>query len=120
MAGEEAPLEDIRRELIRLLENDEWETTQTAEKDGREVLRQLGEFPSQCGLVDFILDRLRDGYPMHAVALGEPPDSLGTGYVINFSSAVIRDLYIKVTIVDDGKVRVLSFKISKHHKEDAT
>jgi hypothetical protein len=50
---------------------------------------------------------------MHAVAMGEPPGSLGTGYVLNNVDG--QGLYIKLVIERD-RTRVVSFHTSIHYK----
>ncbi|HWG43390.1 MAG TPA: hypothetical protein VN688_11445 [Gemmataceae bacterium] len=114
MADEGPSLRQAREELIRLIDKDEWHTTGRAEREGRQVLRRLMQFPTQFAVVRFALDLLKANYPMHAIQRGEPPGSLGVGYVMNVSNEQIQDLYIEL-IIEEDKVWVISFHISKHH-----
>jgi hypothetical protein len=104
-----------REELICLCEADDWEVQEPALAEGIPLLRRMGvRFASRAALVRYILDLLKSDYPMHAVGLGEPPGCNGIGYVMNNSDG--RGLYIKVTIEEEKKVLVMSFKTSKHYK----
>ncbi|MGH7173756.1 MAG: hypothetical protein ACRELG_26030 [Gemmataceae bacterium] len=114
MAGNDASLRQIRDELVRLLEQDEWEITGRAESEGRQVLRRFMQFPTQFAIVRFALDLLKANHPLHAIERGEPPGSLGVGYVMNVSNEHVQDLYIEL-IIEDAKAWVISFHISKHH-----
>lgn len=113
MAPDDDGLREVRQELIRMFEADEWEFTDRARLDGYQVLRSQNQFPTECALVDYILDLLRSDFPMHPVGLGNPPGSLGTGFVMNNADG--RRLHIKLTIADN-RVYVLSFHRSKHYK----
>lgn len=106
-------LQGVRSELIRLLENDEWKISGSAEKDGRKILQKYGGRPTPVAIIDFVKDLLASGSPFHEVGLGEPPGCNGTGYVINHSDDKVRDLYIKLKIEND-EVWLLSFHLSKH------
>jgi len=95
---------------------DEWEITGRAESEGRQVLRCFMQFPTQFAIIRFALDLLKANHPMHAIERGEPPGSLGVGYVMNVSNEHVQDLYIEL-IIEAGKAWVISFHISKHHAD---
>jgi hypothetical protein len=101
-----------RQELIRLLEGEEesWRITYSALNKGRQILPHFKGHFGAYAINLFILDRLRSGFPMHAVKLG----SGGVGCVMNNADG--QGLYIKVTIENDIAV-ILSFHRSKHQKD---
>jgi hypothetical protein len=108
--------EEVRAELVRLLEEVAWRIAKSARETAYPILRAMGEMPTDCAIVDYIARLLRADFPFHEVPLGEPPGSAGTGYVMNNADGL--GLYIKVKIERDrtDEVVVLSFHISKHHK----
>src|SRR6266850_2037004 len=87
-------LPEIRQELVRLLEDDEWMLTRAAELSGREVLGRKLQYPTQCDIIRFVLSALKTDFPIHEVALGERPGSLGAGYVMNNADG--EGLYVKL------------------------
>ena len=92
---------------MRLLEQDEWQVTKRALNDGRPLLRALGiSFPTECAMIELILEQLRSNYPIKAIGMGEPPGVHGIAHVMK--GACLEDLYIKLKVEED-KVRVLSF-----------
>ncbi|MCI0463002.1 MAG: hypothetical protein L0Z62_39145 [Gemmataceae bacterium] len=114
MLDEDLTLDEARQRLIELIEADEWEITDSAVADGFARLRATGDYPTQWKLVKFTLQLLKDGFPIHAVPLGEPPGSLGVGYVMNNADG--RGLYIKLKIEEDRVAQLLSFHTSKHSR----
>jgi hypothetical protein len=114
MPGEDASLRQARDELIRLIENDDWRITGRAEREGRDVLRSFIQFPTQFAVVQYTLDLLKANHPMHVIQRGEPPGSLGIGYVMKVSNEHVQALYIELVIEEDT-AWVISFHISKHH-----
>ena len=59
--GDEASAE-VRAELIRLFEQDNWRLTGRAEADGKAILLERRyKAPTQWGICECILDRLRAG-----------------------------------------------------------
>jgi hypothetical protein len=115
----DASLEEVRAELIRLLESPNWEIVKSAREAARPILQDAGQRPSAWAIPDYITDLLRKGFPFHPIPLGEPPGSAGVGYVMNNADG--RGLYIKVKIERDRTdgvvgVVILSFHISKHYK----
>jgi hypothetical protein len=128
-ANEPSELEQAREELIRLIQNDDWEVVHSAslrrdDSPGQEgylaILRRLGvQYPSEGAMVAYVLDLLKSNFPMHAVGLGEPLGSLGIGWVMNNSDG--RDLYIKLTIQEQRmgqpRARFLSFHRSIHARK---
>jgi hypothetical protein len=115
MPDEGPTLEAARQRLIELIEADEWEITGSAIKDGFDVLRSTGEYPTQWKIVKYVLDLLKSDFPIHAVGLGEPPGSAGVGYVMNNADG--RGLYIKLKVEEDRTAWVVSFHTSKHYRE---
>lgn len=114
----DASLEEVRAELIRLLEGSHWDIVKPAREAAYPILQDAGQRPSDWAILDYITDLLRKDFPFHSIPLGEPPGSAGVGYVMN--NADRQGLYIKVTIErnrTDGVVGVvvLSFHISKHY-----
>jgi hypothetical protein len=103
--------------LVSLLEQDEYLFTDTALHDGMRLARTLGDigrgFPSQCGLVDYIIEQLRLPFPLNEVPLGDPPGSSGMAYSMNNTNG--QGLYIKLKVEDD-RVVILSFHASKHYR----
>ena len=113
----EASNDEVRAELIRLLENDDWEITETrARKPGYPILRAMGLMPTDGAMIDYVTRLLRESFPMHPVPLGTPPGSGGTAYAMNNTNG--RGLYIKVKIERNriDKVLVLSFHVSDFYK----
>src|SRR5437867_3379229 len=93
-------LEQARREIVRLLERDEWRVTKRAIEDGRPLMRAMGvDFPTECAMIDLILEQLRNKHPLTAIGMGEPPGVHGIAYVMK--DACLKDLYIKLKVEDD-------------------
>jgi hypothetical protein len=111
------PIEEVRRISIALLESNEYLFTDTALKDGMRLARTLGDicrgFPSQCGLVDYIVEQLKLPFPLNAAPLGEPPGSSGVAYTMNNTNG--QGLCIKLKVEDD-RVVIMSFHVSKHYR----
>jgi hypothetical protein len=108
-----------RRKLIELFEdNDGWRFTDTALNQGRVALRPVcAKSASDCEIIDYIVGRLRAGFPIHRTPLGEPPGSSGIGWVMNNPDG--NHTYIKLKIEQDGIFDiawVLSCHRSKHEK----
>jgi hypothetical protein len=106
-----------RQLLIRLFEQDDWQITDRARREGFPILRRLGiPFPTDWALVDYVLDLLREAYPMHIIPRGDPPGSRANGYVMNNSDG--RGLYIELTIeearIGQPLAWIMSFHTSKH------
>lgn len=76
----------------------------------------MGQLPTDGAIIDYITRLLRTGFRFHAIPLGDPPGSGGTGYVMNNADG--RGLYIKMTIRQERttEVRILSFKVSQHFR----
>ena len=55
-----------RKKLIELFEDiDGWRFTETALNQGRVALRQVfGKTPSECEIIDYIVERLRPEFPI--------------------------------------------------------
>jgi hypothetical protein len=67
MATHKQGTDAIRAELIRLLEAEECEIAQRAEREGRLIMRAHVTFPTQWSVFEFVLKQLREGTPLHAV-----------------------------------------------------
>jgi hypothetical protein len=115
----DASCEEVRAELIRLLEDDNWRIVKTTARDpGLPILRALGLMPTDGAMIEYITDLLRTNFPLHPVLLHSAPGSDGTGYVMNNCDG--RGLYIKVRIERERRrtheVEVMSFHVSEHYK----
>ncbi len=110
------PGKKVRDELLRLLDNDDWQVTGSARIAAYPILRAMGRMPSDAAIVEYVSRLLRTDFPFHAVPLGEPPGSAGTGYVMNNADG--RGLYIKMTIrqARTTEVWIVSFHVSQHFK----
>ena len=108
MSGkEDEAIHEVRRELIRLFQGNDYRLTDRADRDGRKILLERRYKPStQWGICAYILDQLLADFPMRAVGMGEPPGSRGVGYVMYNVDG--DGLYIKLKI-EEGEVWVLSF-----------
>ncbi len=114
MAGESPSLEEIRQQLIELIEADEWRMTETAERTGRRFLREIVPFPSQLSIVRYTFQLLEQAEcTLVPVPMGIPPGSRGVAYRI-YDPRSPR-LYVKVKI-EEGLVWLLSFKESDHRR----
>ena len=100
-------IKQARDEYVRLLEQDDWRVTARALADAKGILRALGiPYPTECALVDKILDLLKAEHLLKAIGMGEPPGIHGIAHVMK--GGYLDDLYIKIKIEDD-LVYVLSF-----------
>jgi hypothetical protein len=110
------PEQMVRDELIRLLDNDDWQIMGSARATAYPILRAMGQMATDGAIIEYITHLLRTDFPFHAVPLGEPPGSGGTGYVMNNADG--RGLYIKMTIRQERatEVWILSFKVSQFFK----
>lgn len=98
-----------RAEYIRLLENDDWRVTQRALVDAMPILREIGvAYPTECALVDKVLDLLKGDHPLKAIGMGEPQGINGIAHVMK--DGYVDGLYIKLKIEND-QVYVLSFHL---------
>jgi hypothetical protein len=112
MAEEPPSLEEIRKQLIELIEADEWRMTEKAERTGRTFLRDLVPFPTQVSIVKHTLQLLEQpGCSLGPVPMGIPEGSRGLAYRVHDPRSP--RLYIKVKI-EEGIVWFLSFKESDH------
>lgn len=116
MATEEGSLDDVRAELLRLLNQDDWQITEEkARKPGRPILQAAGFLPTDGAMIEYIIRLLEDETlcreKFHEVTLG----SGEKGYAMNDVDG--KGLYVKLTINRDRReeVWVLSFHVSTHH-----
>jgi hypothetical protein len=122
MAEEDSGEDEVAlatQKLIELLENiDGWRFTDTAFNEGRVALRPVcGKTASDCEMIDYIVARLRDGFPILRTPMGEPPGSRGIAWVMNNPDG--NHTYIKLKIEQDGVFDiawVISCHTSKHKK----
>lgn len=118
MANEHADDSDIaRKRLIELFDDsDAWRFTESAVKQGRLALKScFGKTPSDCEIIEIIVQWLRAGFPLLRTPMGEPPGSRGVGWVMNNPDG--NDTYIKLKIEQDGVYDiawVISCHTSKH------
>jgi hypothetical protein len=103
----------VRRNMIEAIEQNKWEFTKRALREGLDAFRDLEENPSDTAMIDYILDLLEKGYPFEdpPVELKDPP--YGTGYEMIGSHCRPdgRPLYIKLKL-DWPFVIVVSFHYS--------
>jgi hypothetical protein len=96
------PVQEVRQLLLSLFQNDDWQITQRAEADGRALLQSVNAFASQYAVIDYVLNLLIAGCPMHSIQRGESPGSRGVGYVMNVTNAAFQNLYIELVIEEDA------------------
>lgn len=106
-----------RKRLIELLEDlDSWRMTDAAFNQGRIALKlACGKTPTRFDIVDYLIVRLRAGFLILRMPMGEPPGSRGIGWVMNNSDG--NNTYIKLKIEEDGITEialVISCHTSKH------
>ena len=109
----------VRRMLIALFEDpDNWRFTDTALNQGRVALKKAcGKIPTDCWIIDYIVELLRSGFPLVRTPMGEPTGSRGVGWVMHNPDG--NDTYIKLKIEQDGVYDiawVISCHTSKHQK----
>ncbi len=102
-------LEHAREEYLRLFGMDDWRVTTRALTDVKPILKMLGvPYPTECALVDKVIELLKAGHPMKAIGMGEPQGIHGIAHVMK--SGHLDDLYIKIKI-ENSLVYVLSFHL---------
>ncbi len=104
MSAPDAASDAVRRELITAFESRKWEFTKRALREGLDAFRSHSENPSDEEMVDYILDLLEAGCPLHRVELHDPP----YGEAHEMKNADGRGLYIKLKL-DWPYVIVMSF-----------
>jgi hypothetical protein len=115
MASEEDSLDDVRAKLLRLLQQDDWQITESARRDGRPILQAAGFLPTDGAIIEYVTRLLEDDVlyraKFHEVSLG----SGEKGYAMNDVDG--KGLYVKLTIHRNRgeEVWVLSFHVSIHH-----
>jgi hypothetical protein len=108
-------LDDVRKELLRLLGEDDWQITDSARRDGNPILRAAGLLPTDGAIIEYVTRLLGDevlcSAKFHEVTLGSGEKA----YAMNDVDG--KGLYIKLTIKRGRRdeVWVLSFHISIHH-----
>jgi hypothetical protein len=112
-SSEDPRLAVIRARLIRLLDEAEYRITRRALEEGLRILKDWEVTPTEWGLVEFILRKLRGGHPLREALQGDPPGSHGVAYELKQSDE--RGLYIKMTIVEQAFDRELVVVISFHY-----
>jgi hypothetical protein len=99
-----------------LVEKDEWDITEEAERTGREFLEDRFKVAraSQLSIMRHVLRLLKqqDCSLVH-VPMGQPPGSRGMGSRVR--DRISPGLYIKVKIEED-LAWIISFKESKHRR----
>src|SRR2546422_223472 len=82
-ANSATALDQARAEYVRLLEKDDWRVTTRALTDAKPILRAIGvTYPTECALVDKVLDLLKTDYPLKAIGMGEPQGIHGIAHVM--------------------------------------
>jgi hypothetical protein len=91
------------------MENDDWRVSQRALTDAMPILRAIGvAYPTECALVDKVLDLLKSNHPLKAIGMGEPQGAHGIAHVMK--DGYVESLYIKLKI-EDEQVYVLNFHL---------
>jgi hypothetical protein len=110
------PEQEVRDELLRLLDNDDWQITESARSTALPILRAMGRMPTDGAIIEYVAHLLRTGFAFHEIPLGEPLGSAGTGYVMNNADG--QGLYIKLTIRRERttEVWVVSFHVSQYYR----
>ena len=105
-------LDEARRELVEILESDEWEIVRSAEKDGKKVLSELGQLGTRSAIVAYCLRLLKTGFKIRAIGMGEPQGSRGIAHVMK--NADEQGLYIKIKIEEEDGFRRIAKILSFH------
>jgi len=110
MALESDQLRAIRNRFIELLEDGEWRMRREDEIDARKTLRCYQKCDTQYAIVDFVLELLKNNFPLELVELTNPQYRPGTGYVMKRPYG--HDIYIKIRLTDSisrEQVHIMSF-----------
>lgn len=113
LPGSDPRLEDVRRRLIALLDAADYRATKRALEEGFQILKDWGITPTEWGLVDYILKRLRQGHPIREAPQGDPPGCHGIAYELKHADS--SDLYIKLRIDEQSFGHELVIVISFHY-----
>jgi len=114
MADDQPTLDEIRQELIALVQSSDWRMTEVAERTGRTYLGRFMQNPTQLSIVNQVLERLhRRDCELIPVPMGIPEGSRGIAFRIRDPQSP--ELYIKVKI-EEELAWILSFKLSDHQK----
>lgn len=73
MSSGEETCDDIRQEIITALDNGKWEFTKRALREGLDAFRSHSAKPLDEEIIDYIRDRLDQGFPLQRVELHDPP-----------------------------------------------
>jgi hypothetical protein len=119
MSNDADSCEEVRAELIRLLDNGDCRIAETkARGPGFPILRKMGLMPTEGAMIEYIADLLRTNFELHPVLLHSAPSSDGMGYVMKNCDG--QGLYIKVRIEREywrtHQVVVMSFHVSEYYK----
>lgn len=98
MSSAEEPSEELRRALIEALEENKWDFTKRALREGLDAFRDLEENPSEEALIDYILELLEAGFPGRSVELHDEPYGTAFEMVNSYRRADGRGLYIKLKL----------------------
>jgi len=103
--------EEVRRDMIEAIEQDKWEFTKRALREGLDAFRELAENPSETAMIDYILEFLEAGFPLRCIEMKDPPYGKGYEMIDTRRRADGRGLYIKLRF-DWPYVIVVSFHFS--------
>jgi len=112
-AGSDSGLEAIRVRLIAMLDAAEYRITGRALRDGHQILRDWGLTPTEWGIVEFVLGRLRAGHPIREAPQGDPPGCHGVAYELKNADPL--GLYVKLMIDERSFDQTLVVVISFHY-----
>ncbi len=110
MSLESDQLRAIRNTFIQLLENDQWLILEQDEIEARMTLKRYGRCNTQTAIADFVLELLKNNFPLQSVELTNPRYRSGTGYVMKRPYEY--DIYIKIRLTDsisEQQVHIMSF-----------
>jgi len=111
--GSDPRLEEVRRRLVELLDAAEYRITRRALEQGSQILQDWGFTPTEWGLVNYILTRLRQGQPIREAPQGDPPGCHGIAYELR--NADSSGLYIKLKFDEQSFSRKIVVVISFHY-----
>jgi hypothetical protein len=110
MAHESDELRAIRKRFIGLFEADEWQIRRDDEIEARRTLKRYRECKTQYAIADFVLELLKNDFPLEPVQLTNTQYRPGTGYVMKRPYGY--DIYIKIRLTDSisrEQVHIMSF-----------
>jgi len=98
MAEEDEDHEAVARlRLLELLEGDDWELSERAEREGKIALHWLHDrTPTQWELVEYVISLIKSTVEMRCSPQGDPPGSTGIAWQMTEE----RNIFIKLRICE--------------------